>query len=141
MTVYLVLLKNITSENRMRRYFLKCRVNLVQSSLLVSDNRICRGSRCLLGLVTLKKKVVVFPTCLDFYLLCSPDCTGVCREVVFQRLCICTFIWILALGTCLPRAGGLSLELLGLGQGYSIPQQGQTLCGKCRFPPSCLIVW
>lgn len=116
MTVQLVLLKNITSENRMRRYFLKRKVNLVQSSLLVLDNRICRGSRCLLGLVNIKKKVVFFPACLDFCPLCSPDCRDVCREVVFQRLCICMFICILALGTYFPRAGGLPLELLALGQ-------------------------
>lgn len=91
------------------------------------------------GFSYIEKKVVLLPACLDFCPLCSPDCTDVCREVVFQRLCICMFKWILVLGTCLPRAGGLPLELLALGQGYSMPEQGQTVCDKCRFPPSRLI--
>lgn len=55
MSVQSVLMHNITSENRMRRYFLKCVVNSVSPSPLLLANRKCRGSRCLLGLVTMKK--------------------------------------------------------------------------------------
>lgn len=79
------------------------------------------------GFSSIEKKVVLFPACLDFCPLFSPDCTDVCKEAEFQGLCICMFIWILALGTCLPRAGGLPLALLALGQGHSMPQQGQTV--------------
>lgn len=52
MTAQALLLCNITSENRTRKYFLKCVVNLVPPSILVVADRNCGGSRCLLGLVT-----------------------------------------------------------------------------------------
>lgn len=139
MTVQLVLLKNTTSENRMRRYFLKSKVNLVQSSLLVLDNRICRGRRCLLGLVTLKKKWCCFLLAQTFAhfahqtaemfaeKLCSKDCVYVCLYVYLPQEHI------------FPGQGDYLWNCLHLAK--CKPEHGQTVCGKCRFSPSCLIVW
>lgn len=58
------------------------------------------------GFSYMGKKVVVFPACLDFCPLCSPDYIDVCKEVVFTKAVytyICMFIRILALGTFAQR--------------------------------------
>lgn len=92
MTVQPVLLHNITIENRMGRYFLKCVVNSLLPSPLVLANRNCRGSGCLLGLVTLEQ-VVFFPACLYVCSLCSPDGSDAHREALCQRLCVYIYTW------------------------------------------------